>query len=223
MPDAAHPGEGNGGSSQPSNGRGERALGRGLEDVSHLFLSRTNEPPAAVPPPPRAPERAAEPAPIAPDWSRDQRTVLLRPVTGVSRERLTAVLRDFENALEEGMRGIDANLPCDPFGEIDVVALDRVNQLTIVDVDTAGGADLLTRGLGHAEWVVRNLGLVRRLYHGQRINFALEPRLVLVAPSFPPLVGRAIRQAALHVRCFTYTTVDVPGGSGLLLQPVDPA
>jgi hypothetical protein len=182
-------------------GRLDRPLGRGLEDVSHLFLSGGAD---------NAGSRLGS----------DVRSVLLRPHAGFSRERLTAVLRDFDGALEDGMRGIDSNVPCEPFGEIDVIALDRVNQLTIIDVDTTPNDGLLLRGISHLGWVLGNMGLVRRMYQGQRVNFSLQPRLVLVAPSYSPLFGSVARQITSHTRLLTYRVVDVPGGTGLLLEPV---
>src|SRR5207249_4926671 len=129
------------------SGRPAKSLGRGLEDGSHLFLShktdRPNDRPTvhsndhSVPPPP---SRAG--------------VTLLRPAT-VTKDWLTIVLTEFGDAVEDGLRTIDANVPCHPCGEIDLLAVDRTNHLTIIDFDTTANDGLLLRGMGHFDWIVR--------------------------------------------------------------------
>src|SRR5262245_4311993 len=110
--------------------REERPLGRGLEDISRLFLStKTNDGGAADAPPGRPPERTPSPT------GSHARTVLLRPCAAVSRGALGAMVRELQGALEEGLQVIDAAIPCYPTGEIDLLAVDRANQLTIIDFD----------------------------------------------------------------------------------------
>src|SRR5437899_5233776 len=111
----------------PSASRGP--LGRGLEDVSHLFLSHKTGAEALGD---RAAVRVLESS-SPPSGSREGIT-LLRPAS-VTRDHLAIILMEFDGALEEGLRAIDANIPCHPCGEIDLLAVDRANQLTIIDFD----------------------------------------------------------------------------------------
>jgi len=185
-------------------------LGRGLEHVSHLFLSpRTGDAPAS------APEES--PAPVGPRGN----VLLLRPVQ-VTRDRLAAILPlDWTGALEEGLRTLDARIPCHPCGEIDVLAVGRTSRLTIIDFDTAVNDGLLLRGLGHFDWVMRNAPNVQRMYPAHTIDFALPPRLVLLAPQFSPVVRRVMRQFTHPpILWFRYHTVDTPTGVGILFEPV---
>ena len=169
-------------------GRPDKPLGRGLEDVSHLFLSqRIDEAVAREQSWSRSPARSSSQSEI------HAGSVLLRPCRSFTKDRLAAALREFDGALEEGMRGIDTNVPCDP-DEIDVLALDRTNQLTIVDFDTASNDGLLLRGIAHFDWAVRNIANLGRMYRGQAINLSLPPRLFLVAPQFSPLLKSVARQ-----------------------------
>src|SRR2546425_1271510 len=94
-------------------GRPDKPLGRGLEDVSHLFLSHRTDEAAAND---RAVVRSNEPA-SPPPPSRAGVT-LLRPAS-VTKDWLTIVLTEFDDAVEEGLRTIDASIPCHPCGEID--------------------------------------------------------------------------------------------------------
>jgi hypothetical protein len=204
--------------SAQSPGRPDKPLGRGLEDVSHLFLSqRRNEAAGSEHASGRSSERASPaPGPRA-------GTVLLRPWTTASftRDQLAAALSELTGALEEGLRGIDARIPCDPCGEIDLLALDRANQLAIVDFDTTPNDGLLVRGMAHFDWAVRNTLNVRRMYPGPVINFSLQPRLFLVAPQFSPRLRSAARQIARpQITCVRYHVVDVSGGPGILFERV---
>ena len=197
------------------SGRSDRPLGRGLEDVSHLFLSQ------------KAPEAAASDQPAIRSTERSSPPpgsrggiALLRP-TSVTRDRLAVILKEFAGALEEGLRAIDTNIPCHPCGEIDLLAVSRGSQFTIIDLDTAVNDGLLLRGIAHFDWVVRNMPNVRRMYREQAINFSLQPRLFLLAPQFSPLLRSAARQITCpQIQWVRYHTVDASGGPGILFEPV---
>jgi hypothetical protein len=186
------------------HGRSDRPLGRGLEDVSHLFLSqRVPEPERSSPPPtPRG-------------------GVTLLRAASVSKERLAGVLREFAGALEDGLKPIDANIPCHPCGEIDLLAMSRSSQLTIIDADTTANDSLLLRGMGHFDWVVRNMPNLRRMYREHAVNFSFQPRLVLLAPQFSVLVQSAARLiTSPQIQWIRYHAVDAAGGPGILFEPV---
>lgn len=204
-----------GGSSAAGVGRSDRPLGRGLEDVSHVFLSQEPHEGGTDP-------RSGRPAgrPLPREESAPS-ALLLRPAAHVTRQQVAAVLKEFEGALEEGLRGIDAEIPCAPCGEIDLLAIDRASQLTIIDFDTTSSDELLIRGLGHFDWVVRNVPNVRRMFRGQAINFSLQPRLFLLAPQFSPRVRCAARQITrLQIDWVRYHLVETPGRAGILFEPL---
>src|SRR3989449_11613369 len=82
-------------------GRRYKPLGRGLEDVSHLFLSHRTDEAAAYD---RVVVRSNEPA-SCPLPSRAGLT-LLRPAS-VTKDWLTIVLTEFDDVVEEWLRTID--------------------------------------------------------------------------------------------------------------------
>ena len=105
-------------------------LGRGLEDVSHLFLSGL--PPAAD----ARPEPALAAAPkIEAVLGTRPGLVLLRPSNAApSRDQITAILREFGSTLWEPLRAIATQVSCSRAGQIDLLAADRSNRLVIVDI-----------------------------------------------------------------------------------------
>ncbi|HEY7636182.1 MAG TPA: hypothetical protein VH763_11585 [Gemmatimonadales bacterium] len=194
----------------------DRPLGRGLEEVSHLFLSQRTDQPGGEAASGWRPERPA------PRQEPGSGAVLLRPATTVTREQLAAALKAMDGALENGLRVIDFEIPCAPCGEIDLLGIDRTNQLTIIDFELTASDDILARGLGHFDWMVANLPNVRRMFRGQAINFSLEPRLFLLAPQFSSRLRSAARQIQRpRIDWVRYTCVDVSGQTGILLdQPL---
>jgi hypothetical protein len=147
----------------------------------------------------------------------------LQRVDGLSRAQLAAILRDRNVGLEEGLTIIDDSVPCPPAGEIDLLALDRASQLTIVDFDVTGDDGLLLRGLGHVDWIVRHLPNVRRMYTGRAINFSAVPRVLLVAPRFSETLTRVAHSiAGSSVECVKYHAVHVNGGFGVFFERVSP-
>ncbi len=195
--------------------RVDKPLGRGLDDVSHLFLSNK---PSEHSSHEHATARAIERS-HAPSGSRGG-VALLRPAA-LSRDRLPALVAEFAGALDDGLRVIDTNIPCHPCGEIDVLAVSRAGHVTIVDVDASANDALLVRGLAHFHWVVRNLPNLRRMYREPAINFSLQPRLVLLAPQFSALLRSTMRQlTGPQVQCVRYHAVESAGGAAVLFEPV---
>jgi hypothetical protein len=147
---------------------------------------------------------------------------VLRPGEPITRDQLTATIRECQGALEDNMRVIDARIPCGgPRDDMDLLALDRANQLTIIDVEIAPGDGLLIRGLSHLDWVVRNVAIVQRMYQGLTIDGSRQPRIILVAPRFSPLLRNAVRQiTGPAVMCYRYHGVELSSGTGIFFEPV---
>jgi hypothetical protein len=214
----AHEEDSGAGAAGATQSRGAaKALGRGLADVSHLFLQRTADSrPAGEQPVGRGV------APATTQAGPAARPVVVEPSApsaAAARAELIATLKRSGGALEWNLRVIDIGVPCVPCGEIDLVALDASNQLTIIDVDCSGAEGLLLRGLSHADWCVRNAAILHRLYRGLPVDFARPPRVLLVAPRFPPAVTSAIgRFSGLDITCIRCLNVDVSGRPGILFE-----
>ncbi len=197
------------------NRRTEKRLARGLEEVSHLFLSQTPDRPAEKSETPEI-KRAQAPS----ERVQSDIPFPLHDSPTVSRDSILGFLNSGAAVLEEGLRAIDANIPCDPFGLIDLVALDSQDQLCIISVDVVQKDESLLRGIAYFDWIVRNTPIVRRMYQGRVINFSAQPRVFLVAPGFSPLLKCvAQRSTSPKFRCFEYRTVAMPGGVGILFEP----
>jgi hypothetical protein len=135
------------------------------------------------------------------------------------KSQLVATLKECQSALEDGMLAIAPGVSCGPSGDIDLLALDRSHQLTIIDVETTPSDGLLMRGISHVDWVVRNMPIVQRLHETWTIDRERQPRLVLVAPRFSPLLRSAIRQIAKPaVACFVYREIEHGGGTGIFVE-----
>ena len=187
-----------------------RALGRGLGDVSHLFLSGSAETSAQESGESRSTRGSVIPrAGIA----------VLRPGSGLQKDQLTATLKEYPDALENGLQVLGVAIPCNPCGEIDLLALDRSNQLVIVEILTTPGDELLLRGISHVDWVASNVANVQRMYQTWAINLARQPRLMLVAPGFSRLTSTAIRRlTGLEIACFKYHSVALSARTAILIE-----
>src|SRR5215470_1117321 len=114
------------GTGAEGGGRPDRPLGRGLEEISHLFRSvKHREATANEYPSCGLPQEAATCSPAG--------VVLLERRMSLTREQFTPLLKEFHGVLEEGLTSIDSAIVCPPFGQIDLLGLSRSNQLTIID------------------------------------------------------------------------------------------
>jgi len=195
--------------------RFDRPLGRGLEEISHLFRpGRPSEAMGNEHPSGGSPQRAATSSPAA--------AVLLERRTSLTREQLTPLLRGFHGALEEGLTSIDAEIVCPPFGQIDLLGLSRSNQLTIIDFNTNADDGLLVRGIGHLDWIARNMPIIRRLYPSHTINYSLPPALMLVAPQFSPALRSAARQVLRPtIKWVRYHALESSDGIGIFFERIE--
>ena len=136
-------------------------------------------------------------------------------------EELSDLLRRQTGAVEEGLRVVEESVPCEGCDPIDLIAVDRTDRLSIIDFDVTPTEVLPLRAMSHADWVVRNVPILRRMCQGQVVDFSLEPRLFLIAPRFSPMARRAAR----HITCtpidlLTYRAVAVPNGTGIHIDRV---
>lgn len=185
-----------------------------MEDVSHLFLSQSPDRPAE-----KAEIPNITPAQVPSERAQSRTPFLLHNSSNVSRDLVLGFLNGSAAILEEGLRAIDASIPCNPFGFIDLVAVDSRDQLCIINVDVVQKDESLLSGIAYFDWIVRNTPIVRRMYQGRVINFSAKPRLFLVAPGFSPLL-KCVAQCSTspEVCCFAYRTVAMPGGIGILFE-----
>lgn len=192
----------------------EKRLARGLEDILNYFLSDPSD---------RPPEAGhlpdIQPVPASSGAVPQGISFLLPPSEPIHRDAIIAFLSRNAAVLEEGLRVMDANIPCHPFGPIDLLAVDSLERLAILIVDTVQDNESILRGIAHFDWIARNISIVRRMYRGCRINFASPPRLFLVAPGFSPLLMCAAKRSGIpKVRCFGYRTVQMPEGIGIFFE-----
>jgi hypothetical protein len=195
--------------------RTERPLGRGLEDISHLFLSRQAEE--------RQGASVVERTVAGTDTPPEVRAgaTVLRAGEPITREKLRVTLRECQGALETNLRTIDACIPCRPDGEIDLLAVDTANRLVVIDVEIAPHDDLFLRGVAGVDWLVRHLPMLRHFYSAWAIDFSRQPRLVFVAPSFSELLINAAHSVAgPEIACFRYRSVKIAAGTGIFFEQV---
>jgi len=193
----------------------DRPLGRGLEDISNLFqLGRRSEATVKEHPSGGSPQLAATSSPAG--------AVLLGGRISITRDRFAPLLKQFHSALEEGLTAIDSEIACPSCGQIDLLGLSRSNQLTIIDFNTNADDGLLIRGIGHLDWIARNMPIIRRLYPSHTINYSLPPALMLVAPQFSPALRSVARQVLRPtIKWVRYHALESSGGIGIFFERIE--
>jgi hypothetical protein len=195
----------------------EKRLARGLEDVSHLFVSQPSAGPSTKPP-----NLIASPKFVSPESAPPNIAIPLDPhPAAVDRESLISLLKTNAGVLEKNMRAIDVDVPCNPYGTLDMLALDRFNHFSIINIDTAPNDYSLLLGIGCSAWIAGNSSILKRMYPGRPVDFSAPPRLFLVAPDFSPLLACAAQYiAAPKVCCFRYRAATVADCVGILFEKV---
>lgn len=194
--------------------RTERRLARGLEDVLHLFLTPSS---GGSTEKEKGQNKLSEP--ILPESAPSNPQILVQTSTAIGRELLIALLKDNTAALDEGMKAIDANVPCAPFGSMDLIAADCINRICVINVDTFQSDLSILRGIAHVDWIARNMPVVKRMYERQILDLSIPPHLFLVAPSFSPLLKCVAQRIVFpKVHCFEYRTADIKETVGIIFN-----
>ena len=192
--------------------------------MSHLFLTGAPTTPSGAPAALSGPSPALSEGPASGsiDRARDggqEPPRLALPCAAPDRPQLISFLTMHIEALETGLRALDASLPCEGCGAIDLLAVDSHHRLAVVDVDTGADDTLLLRGLAHFDWVTRNVPNLRRMYRTEAVDFSLRPRVFLVAPRLSWMVRCAARQIiAPRIVWCTYRAVALPGVVGIVID-----
>jgi len=192
---------------------GGRVLGRGLEDVSHLFISESTRklPSSDQRQPLSQPRRQA--------IQGRKPAIFIRSLPEASREQLVEVIKEQPGALEEGLQIIDAAAPCGGDDFMDLLGVDSSGRLAVIDLATEEIDSALLRGLSHIDWLSRNTYAARRMYQGHAIKFSMEPRLFFVTPHMPRRLQCAARQiTCLKIDWIAYQAADVEGAVGILFN-----
>jgi hypothetical protein len=199
----------------------DKPLGRGLEQISHLFLTqRTNVrrvgdlPLTGIPGSRVSQTQSRTPAP---------NTVLLQPKSAIAKDQLVTLLRDSPAALDAELRVMDIFVSCHPHSDIDLLALDQSNQLTVIDIETSPNDALVVRGLGHCDWLQHNICNIRRMYPGETIALSPQTPLFLVAPRFSPMAISAARQLTqTQIHWVRFQAFDTGNATGISFEPIAP-
>ncbi len=194
----------------------EKRLGRGLADVSYLFMSS-----GAVPERAGGAERA-DPAVLFQPAAADHLIPMVAdPSLAPNRGQFASLLNRNASVLEAGMRAIDTDLACEIGGPIGLLAIDSSNRLVIIDFEAELNDSMLMSAISHFDWLVRNIALLKRMYGGHAIDFASRPRVFLVAPRFSEVLRRAAGRIVYpQITCFRYQSGSTPEGVGVLFERV---
>ena len=184
-----------------------------MEDVVHLFLTQPHGNAMTSPPAGEVPAGREPAVPTHPIVS------VAFPAAAPAKEEIIQLLNADSAALENGLRTIDRAFPCDPFRTIDLLAVDSLNRLVVIALETAPDDGMLLRAISQYDWIVRHLPILRKLYQGQVIDFSSPPRVFLVAPEFSPqLTCAAHRILSPRIGCYRYRAIAVPSGTAVFFE-----
>ena len=187
--------------------------------MSHLFLSKGNISPESPEKFSGDSTRQVSPHPgMQPIFLLEDQSQILQ------KDSLISLLNSNSCMLEDGLKTIDTNLPMDSGSPVDLVVVDRFNKLCLIDIDLSGRDELLLRGICHFDWFVRNVPIVRRMYHGRAIDFSAHPRIFFVAPSFSTMFRcTAQRISCTRINCYLLHVTAGSEGAGIILTRILPS
>jgi len=105
----------------------------------------------------------------------------------LSEIQLEALLMSDIEVIEEGMVVLGNQIDTRSVGELDVLTVAEDGELNVIELKIKETDSQLFQGLRYLDWINNNISLISKVYTKEKqvkINEALFPRLVLIAPSF---------------------------------------
>ncbi len=127
----------------------------------------------------------------------------------VSEGQLEELVCRAPDLIEDGLRFLDHQVHTDR-GPLDVLLVDSGGALVVVELKVVVDEEMLTQGLDYYDYVARNLDGFTRAYHDKSINARQEPRLLLVAPAFSPLLLNHLKWLTIQPELFSVQILEFP-------------
>lgn len=125
----------------------------------------------------------------------------------VSETQLEDLVRQAPELIEEGMRFVDHQVSTER-GPLDILMVDSGGALVVAELKVVPDDGMLMQGLDYYDYVARNLDGFARAYSGKGINPCQEPRLLLIAPEFSPILLNRVKWLAFRPELFAFQVLE---------------
>jgi hypothetical protein len=125
----------------------------------------------------------------------------------VSENQLEDLVRQAPDLIEDGLRFLDHQVATDR-GPMDVLLVDSGGALTVVELKVVVDDEMLMQSLDYYDFVARNLDGFARAYADKGISPQEEPRLLLIAPDFSPLLLNRIKWLTIRPELFSFQVLE---------------
>jgi hypothetical protein len=133
----------------------------------------------------------------------------------VSEAQLEELVRQAPELIEDGLRFVAHQVPTDR-GPLDILLVDSGGALVVAELKCCLDDDMLTQALDYYDYVVRNMDSFLRVYPNAGIKAEQEPRLLLIAPEFSPLLLNRIKWVTIKPQLFAYQALEFSDERGSL-------
>jgi hypothetical protein len=137
-------------------------------------------------------------------------------VFDVSEAQLKDLVRRAPELLEDGLKYINHQIFTSR-GLLDVLMVDHLQSLVIVKLRDVEDDEILIQGIDFYDSAIRNLDGFVRAYEHLKIDPGQEPRLVLVAPSFSPVLQNRVKWINIPISLFSYQCIKIDDAVGELI------
>lgn len=143
----------------------------------------------------------------------------------LSEIQLEALLMGDIEVIEEGMVVLGNQIDTRSVGELDVLAVAEDGELNVIELKIKEIDSQLFQGLRYLDWVNNNVTLISKIYTKEKqvkINEALFPRLVLIAPSFSKNLITAVKYInSIYIDLFDYDVIQSGKNRKLMLRYIE--
>jgi hypothetical protein len=138
-------------------------------------------------------------------------------VVAVSEQQLEDLVRQAPDKIEEGLRFLTHQRSLEQ-GRLDVLMVDRGNALVVAELKVAPDDGMLIQCLDYYDQTVRNIDTYGRLY---KVDPEQEPRLMLIAPTFPVTLLNRVKWIDVRVSLYTFKCIELADHPGEIVAIYD--
>ena len=121
---------------------------------------------------------------------------------------MTKIVEKNPSNVEEGLKVLKILFKLPNKKEIDVLAVDKYNVLTVIELKVGSDEGQLNQAMGYYNWALENLDTIKKIYKDTTIE-ERNPRLILIAESYSDELLNLAKylNETINLKLYRYTCV----------------
>lgn len=148
---------------------------------------------------------------------------ILKKVEDFSKEEIKNLVAGNHKTLDKNLELIGRNLGTRGERLWDLVGIDDKKRLVLINVELRYHDKMLYQIVNRLDWAWENMENINKMHTSYVIDDGQMPRVIVVAPSYPPFFKKSITYLNYRIKIdlYTFAYLENAAEKGIFLEPVE--